>query len=334
MANVVTEAFSATYGGANLNEIFYEPTFRSDEILANYRVIPNVKHKMNVFAAAPLTKIVAAHGGCSSDLTGGAFDLSDKTIEAGRCRVALEQCAEEFFGTYIEELYRSGVDAMNVEGTEIGDMMVKRTVDGIGQDIVRLAWGGNTADADADYKTLNGWMKLMAAETVIEEAGTVGSVTSTDAINLLRAVFDGAPAALQQVAAGEKKMFVTPRLFNAYLANLEGGSSDLAYASQKDGVMKVSFRGVQLVPMYEWDTILTDTDPTLFTDAADEECNDGVCYIASQNLIIGTDVTDPQSQLKMWYDDKDEKVLVRSYFKLGVQYLFSSLTQWGIIASA
>tara|TARA_R110000822_G_scaffold14006_9_gene49421 strand:+ start:1548 stop:2549 length:1002 start_codon:yes stop_codon:yes gene_type:complete len=333
MANVVDKAFSATYGGANLNEIFYEPTFRSDEILANYRVIPNVKHKMNVFAAAPLTKIVNAYTGCSSALTGGDFDLSDKTIEAGRCRVALEQCADEFFGTYIEELYRSGVDATNVEGTEIGDMMVKRTVDGIGQDVVRLAWGGDTTAATA-YAPLNGWMKLMAAETVIEEVGTVGSVSGTDAINLLRAVFDGAPAALQQIAVAEKKMFVTPRLFNAYLANLEGTSSDLAYASQKDGVMKVSFRGVELVPMYEWDTILTDTNPALFTDAAAAECNDGVCYIATQNLLIGTDVADPQSQLKMWYEDKDEKVLVRSYFKLGVQYLFSSLTQWGIVASA
>jgi hypothetical protein len=151
---------------------------------------------------------------------------------------------------------------------------------------------------------------------------------------LLRAVYNGAPAALQQIAAADKKMFVTPRLFNAYLANLEGTSSDLAYASQKDGVMKVSFRGVELVAMYEWDTILTDTDPALFTDSSAAECNDGVCYVATQNLLIGTDVTDPQSQLKMWYDDKDEKVLVRSYFKLGVQYLFSSLTQWGIIASA
>ena len=176
-------------------------------------------------------------------------------------------------------------------------------------------------------------MKLMAAETVIEEAGAVGTVTAEDAINLLRAVYNGAPAALQQIAAADKKMFVTPRLFNAYLANLEGTSSDLAYASQKDGVMKVSFRGVELVAMYEWDTILTDTDPALFTSAAADECNDGVCYVATQNLLIGTDVTDPQSQLKMWYEDKDEKVLVRSYFKLGVQYLFSSLTQWGIVTN-
>lgn len=332
MANVVDKDFSATYGGANLNEIFYEPTFRSDEILANYRVIPNVKHKMNVFAAAPLTKIVNAYTTCSSALTGGDFDLSDKTIEAGRCRVALEQCADEFFGTYIEELYRSGVDAANVEGTQVGDMMVKRTVDGIGQDIVRLAWGGDTTAATA-YAAFDGFMKLMAAETVIEEAGTVGAVSATDAINLLRAVYNGAPAALQQIAAADKKMFVTPRLFNAYLANLEGTSSDLAYASQKDGLMKVSFRGVELVAMYEWDTILTDTNPALFTAVGTEECNDGVCYVATQNLLIGTDVTDPQSQLKMWYEDKDEKVLVRSRFKLGVQYLFSSLTQWGIVTN-
>ena len=42
----------------NLNEIFYEPVFRSDDIMRNYRVIPNVKHVMNVYTAAALTKIV------------------------------------------------------------------------------------------------------------------------------------------------------------------------------------------------------------------------------------------------------------------------------------
>lgn len=338
MANVVDKAFSATYGGANLNEIFYEPTFRSEDILANYRVIPNVKHKMNVFAAAPLTKIVAAYTGCSSSTTGGDLDLSDKTIEAGRCRVALEQCADEFFGTYIEELYRSGVDAMNVEGTAVGEIMTKRTVDGIGQDVVRLAWGAD--GSTADYDQFEGWIKLFGADATIngakitEIAADIAAPTASDAINLIRNSYDKAPAALQQIPAAEKKMFVTPKVYNAYLANLEGTSADLAWSAQKDGVMKVSFRGVELVPMYEFDTILADLNPTLFNGGTTPvDSNNGVIYCATQNLIIGTDVSDPQGQLKMWYEDKDEKVLVRSYFKLGVQFLFSSLVQVGLMVN-
>ena len=47
---------------------------------------------MNVFTAAPLTKIVQSYSTCSSTSGTNQFDLADKTITAGRCRVALEQC--------------------------------------------------------------------------------------------------------------------------------------------------------------------------------------------------------------------------------------------------
>ena len=332
MANVATNSIAATYSGANLNEIFYEPVFRSDDIMRNYRVIPNVKHKMNVYTSAALTKIVRTQEGCN-DAEAGTFNVDDKVLTAGRCRVALSQCSDEFYGTYIEEMYRSGVDVNNIEGTQLADAIVNRAVTGIASDVVRLAWGGDTAvGIAAEYKIFDGWMKLMAAETVIEFAGTPAAPTAADAIGLIRNVYDQAPASLQQVAAGDKKMFVTPKIFNAYLANLEGSSADLAIVNQVDGMRRVMFRGVELVPMYEWDTILTDTDPALFNTAAGADVNNGVCYCAVENLIIGSDVTDPEGSFKVFYDDLEEKMFFRGYFKLGVQYLYSSLVQWGIVA--
>ncbi len=331
MANVATNSIAATYSGANLNEIFYEPVFRSDDIMRNYRVIPNVKHKMNVYTSAALTKIVRTQAGCN-DAEAGTFNVDDKVLTAGRCRVALSQCSDEFYGTYIEEMYRSGVDVNNIEGTQLADAIVNRAVTGIASDVVRLAWGGDTAvGIAAEYKIFDGWMKLMAAETVIEFAGTPAAPTAADAIGLIRNVYDQAPASLQQVAAGDKKMFVTPKIFNAYLANLEGSSADLAIVNQVDGMRRVMFRGVELVPMYEWDTILTDTDPALFNTAAGADVNNGVCYCAVENLIIGSDVTDPEGSFKVFYDDLEEKMFFRGYFKLGVQYLYSSLVQWGIV---
>ena len=332
MANVANNSIAATYGGAQLNELFYEPVFRSDDIMRNYRVIPNVKHKMNVYTSAALTKIVAKQTACSATSGSTQFDIDDKVITAGRCRVALEQCTDEFFGTYIEEMYRSGADVMNVEGTQLSDAIVNRAVKGIASDVVRLAWGGDIAGAVAGYTAFDGWMELMKAETVIEYAGTEAAPTAADAIGLIRNVYDQAPAALQQVPAGDKKMFVTPKIFNAYLANLEGSSADLAIVNQVDGMRKVMFRGVEIVPMYEWDTILTDTNPDLFITAAAANVNNGVCYCAVENLIIGSDVTDPEGSFKVFYDDLEEKMFFRGYFKLGVQYLYSSLVQWGIVA--
>ena len=339
MANVAKDNISATYSGADLDRIFYEPVFRSDDIMRNYRVIPNVKHKMNVYTSAALTKIVEKQGSCSTASSSVDFNIDDKVITAGRCRVALEQCSQEFYGTYIEEMYRSGVDVNNIEGTQLGDAIVNRAVKGIGQDVVRLAWGADTdittpAALASAYDLFDGWMKLMAAETVLEYTGTEAAPTAADAIGLIRQVYDQAPAALQQVPAGEKKMFVTPKIYNAYLANLETSptaTADLAIVNQQEGIRRVMFRGVELVPMYEWDTILADYNPALFLDSTGANVNNGVCYCAVENLIIGSDVTDPEGSFKVFYDDLEEKMFFRGYFKLGVQYLYSSLVQWGLV---
>jgi len=331
MANVANNAIAATYGGANLNEIFYEPVFRSEDLMRNYRVIPNVKHKMNVYTAAALTKIVESYSACSTSSGANQFNIDDKVITAGRCRVALEQCTDEFFGTFIEESYRNGADVMNIEGTQLADAIVDRAVKGIAQDVVRLAWGGDVAGAVAGYTAFDGWMELMKAETVLTHTGVAPAVpTAAEALALIMKVYDGAPAALQQVAPQDKKMFVTPKLYNAYLQNLEGTGSDLAIVNRVDATPRVSFRGVELVAMYEWDTILTDTNPDLFINAA-TNFDQGMCYVAVDNLIIGSDVTDPEGSFKVFYDDLEEKMFFRGYFKLGVQYLYSSLVQWGLL---
>ena len=336
MANVAANSIAATYGGANLNEIFYEPVFRSEDLMRNYRVIPNVKHKMNVYTAAALTKIVEVYDNCSTTSGTNQFNIDDKVITAGRCRVALEQCTQEFFGTFIEESYRNGADVMNIEGTQLADAIVDRAVRGISQDVVRLAWGGDTGIAGAAplvaaYNVFDGWMELMKAETVLTfNSATPADPIASDALSLIMNVYDGAPAALQQVAPADKKMFVTPKLYNAYLQNLEGNGADLAIVNRVDGSARVSFRGVELVPMYEWDTILTDTNPDLFANGGNQ-FDQGVCYVAVDNLIIGSDVTDPEGSFKVFYDDLEEKMFFRGYFKLGVQYLYSSLVQWGIL---
>jgi hypothetical protein len=331
MANVANKGTFAAYNGASLNDLFYEPVFRSDDIMRNYRVIPNVKHKMNVYTSAALTKIVEPYSACSATSGATQFNIENKTITAGRCRVALEQCTDEFFDTYIEEMYRDGVDVMNLEGTQLGDAIVNRAVKGIASDVVRLAWGGDVAGGVAGYTAFDGWMELMKAEPVTEVVlASITAPTSAEALTMLKTIYDGAPVALQQVAPEDKKMFVTPKIFNAYLANLEGTAADLAIVNQQEGIRRVMFRGVEVVAMYEWATIVADTNPDVFQTAAGANNTQGLCYCAVENLIIGSDVTDPEGSFKVFYDDLEEKMYFRGYFKLGVQYLYSSLVQWGL----
>ena len=74
---------------------------------------------------------------------------------------------DEFFGTFIEESYRNGVDVMNMEGTQLGDAIVNRAVAGIASDVVRLAWGGDVHGAVPGYSAFNGWMEINESRNCI-----------------------------------------------------------------------------------------------------------------------------------------------------------------------
>ena len=45
------------------------------------------------------------------------------------------------YGTYIEEMYRSGVDVMNIEGTQLSDAIVNRAVTGIASRCSKISMG-------------------------------------------------------------------------------------------------------------------------------------------------------------------------------------------------
>ena len=72
--------------------------------------------------------------------------------------------------------------------------------------------------------------------------------------------------------------------------------------------------------MYDWDTAISQRA------ISDDNC---AVYVAKANLAVGTDTNDPEGEMKMFYDDLTEKVYVRAYFKLGVQFLHDSMVQIG-----
>ena len=82
--------------------------------------------------------------------------------------------------------------------------------------------------------------------------------------------------------------------------------------------------------MYEWDTALTALTgadlPPLFTCATKGiQATQGCIYAAKSNLIIGSNVTDPDNQLKMFYDEVSDNMYIRSNFTMGYQYGWNSM---------
>tara|TARA_R110000824_G_scaffold314624_6_gene501472 strand:+ start:4795 stop:5778 length:984 start_codon:yes stop_codon:yes gene_type:complete len=326
MANVATDNIGATYSGANFNELFLEPIFRDSDLM-QFRVIPNVKHVMNLYTADALSCIVQKYTTCSSSDTGETFNVNDKVLTAGRMRVAVSQCQDEFFGTYLEESFRNGINVFNLEGTALMDTILQNVRNGISRDVVRLAWFGDTAEAGSSaacYNSTDGWWKLLIADAVVDAnkvaIANSGAFATGDAIVALRALWAAAPSALQGVGNNEKAFYVSRLIYDDYLTTLESQGNAEGQRQLVDGTIRTYFRGVEVIPMYDWDVA---TAQRLITD------NVRAVYVAKQNLAVGTDTNDPEGEMKMFYDDLTEKVYVRAYFKLGVQFLHDSLVVIG-----
>tara|TARA_R100001440_G_scaffold1183_8_gene3934 strand:- start:2579 stop:3649 length:1071 start_codon:yes stop_codon:yes gene_type:complete len=346
---------SVTYNGTYAASMLLEPIFRSDDVMQNYTVLPNVKYKQNVLLATGLNKIVMANGGCGSTDNSGtglttSFNIDDKVIEVSNCSVKMSQCFDTFTQEVIVESYKTGINMPDLTGTELARVITDRVRKGLAQDIVRVMWGGDTSSSDVTYKWADGLFELFndASIAPIQQAVTSGTghkavggtILSGDAVSLLTKIFDSAPANLQQVPASEKKMFVTPNIYNAYFGALTlinaAGSTDGARAEAISGASytRLFFRGVEICPMYEWDTIFTDLTPALWNinsggGAADYK--NGVVYAAKSNLMIGSDVTSQENQFKMFYDEVTDNMYIRSLFKMGYQFGYNSLVACGAL---
>ena len=364
--DIADNGLGGTYVGGYAAGILLEPMFRSDEIMRNYTLYPNVKYKQNIMMANKLTDITAVNTGCGANTCTGAnlndFDITQKVLEVQNVSVKQTQCWDEFKAEVIRESYNAGVNMPDLNGTQLAEIIGKRVQQGIQHDTVRNMWAGDSAlnlgAANCSYGSMgDGLWKLLSVGNAIngtrlrEITGTTtaanliavgAAILPTDAELLLTTVFDTAPAELQQTPAGEKKMFVTPNIYNAYYGTLTAlaptiGAVDYGHSEAQSGVnyTKLRFRGVEIVPMYEWDTSLTAlagaTHPALFTSAAAADLTQGCIYAAKRNLFIGSDVTAPENNFKMFYDESAEDMKIRAYFTMGFQYGWNSLVNGGML---
>jgi len=366
MANVALQAGGTlAYNGTYASKILLEPMFHSDDIMRNYTIYPNVKYKQNIVMAPSLSSITAVNDGCTAvnaNCDPAGFTVTQKQIVVSNVAVKQTQCWAEFKDSVIVESYRNGVNMPDLTGTQLAQVIIDRVREGIKSDMVRNMWAGDTAAGviaiDCTYDSMGDglWVKLSAGNAINgtqlrEVQGTLGAANAAyitvgatlpaaDAILLLEDVFNTASAALAQVPASEKRIFCTPNVYNAWYSALtqvaSAGAVDYGHSEAQTGKARLYFRGVELVPMYEWDSALTAlagaTFPALFTAAtAAIDATAGCIYVAKENLLIGTDVSSPENEMKMFYDEITDKMYIRAGFTMGFQYGWNALVNGSML---
>ena len=331
MANMLSTDFTHTYAGKELlTEVFYQPQHdgSGQNPFDLYRVMSDVKTKKKIYVVQKLAKIVQADTGCGFSASGNN-SIQDRIIDPVKLKVNLEECEDAFNETIFAEAQKSGVSRADLTGTAIEQILLTATARGIREDLVKMAWFGNAASADSFYGNFDsffekilsgtsGTTKLDLNSSATYEAG--GALASDGALAAMRAMYSGQGSAMRSIAATDKKYYVTSTVYDNLQSTLEATGADSGLNRIQDGG-SLKFRGSEVVDMSIWDAALDESGNPNSGDIG----NNAIVYTTPDNLIIGTDVTDPASELKVWFDEKDEKVYIKSKFNYAVQIVHDEL---------
>lgn len=323
--------FTHTYAGKELlTEVFYQP--QSDGAGQNpfdlYRVMSDVKTKKNIYVVQKLQKIVQPDTGCGFSASGNN-SIQDRIIDPVKLKINLEECEDAFAETIFAEAQRSGVGRADLTGTAIEQILLTAAARGLREDLIKMAWFQASSSSDSFYGNFDGYFEKIVdsgfggyvldlnTSATYESGGTLASDGSLAA---LRNLYTNQPAAMRGIAAGDKTWYVTSTVYDNLQNTLEATGADSGLNRIQDGG-SLKFRGSNVVDMSIFDSALADSANPNAGDIGDN----AIVYTTPDNLIVGTDVSDPVSEMKVWFDEKDEKVYIKSKFNYGVQIVHDEL---------
>ncbi len=336
MANAVQTSFTHTYAGKELiTEIFWQPQEGSDDVFSNYNVM-NVRDKKNLYIPGTLQKILKEYSSCGFSASGN-LTISDRTISTEKVKVNLQQCEDAWDDTIFAESLRTGTDIDDLRGTVVETIIRRKTLEAIRVDIARMCWFGQDG-AQADYGPFDGWLELalsssgdlgqvldMSANGSIETASDNDTLVSDGSITAFRLLWEGQSKTLRSVPKKDKRWFVTATIMDNYLTTLEDTQNEKGQTTLEDGTEIVKFRGQLLVEVLGWDTQLSDSDNPQKTPIG----NNLIVYTTPENLIVGSDISDPDANLKMFHSEETETLKTIAKLKLGAQILHPELMSIG-----
>lgn len=320
-------SIDVSFEGEEARTIFIEPIYMEEDLRSNFRIIPNVVSKKKLAFVQELEKIVRRYTGCGFSPL-GSTKVYDRWIEVDRAKADVAMCWEEFKDTVYEELLKKGTSIGDLTGTilmTLAETMIKNAVR---KDNIRLAFFGNREDSDPAYDVTDGlWTAilpvLVAANQVPYLNTNSGSALSAgDGKEILATLWANQDIRLKGLPNAMKKYWVDGSIYEQYLDDLESaGGGDAGRQMVIDGVTTVTYRGIEVKPMWQWDEIMA-------TDFAQTQSH--LALLSSpQNMALATDVQDPESQFRMWYDEEDEQVKIKGRWKMGYNIIHPSLLSVG-----
>lgn len=318
MANALT--IDSTWTSEYFAERFLKPALLTDGLfVGGYDVDPLVNKSKTVYEGTRLRGVVQEKTTCGFNPSGTSA-LTEVVLTTKPLAVNLEQCAAEFYDTIFKKELKRGTAITDLSGTIVAQYMEENALDAIIHDTFAMAWFGNTSIAStaagAFLRPFNGWFKLFEDDANVSKIsiGTTGDF----GIAALKTAYESATGQLIR-QTGNPVFKVTPQIYYNVLATFENSNTDYGLTRLSDGG-PLTYRGIPVMEEKTWTETINNyslgTEYRMF-------------FGNLENLHVGTDIANPGSDAKLFYDELEEKYYFKSNFDLGVNYTHANLIVYG-----
>jgi hypothetical protein len=315
MANATT--IVSTWSSEYFAEVFLTPALVSQGLFnGGYDVDPLVNKSKTVYVGSELTGIVRKKSTCGFD-PNGTFGLSEVVLTTQPMAINLEQCAAEFYDTIFKKELKKGTAVTDLSGTIIETYIVENYQRAMVNDTFALAWFGSTALASTAFLSpITGWFNLFEADSNVSKI-SIGS-TGDYALAALRTAYESTTGQLIR-QTGNPVIHVTPDMYYNLLVTFENAGTDYGLTKLSDGGM-LTFRGIPVVEETTWTKVINQYSLS----------NESRLFFGNlENLHVGTNIANPASDAKLFYDELTEKYYFKANFDLGVNYTHANLIVYG-----
>lgn len=319
MAELFTGLDSFNWSQEDVQKYFLEPLFVSNNSLEHFDVmtdISGVSIKLDRYSALKgITKNQTLTGFSADDTQSTNSNI---TLTLSRLEVEHKQSAFSMFNHIKSQLLKQGINRNDISGTKIMEIVSALILGGIQRDFSSILWWGDTengggadaspATANAPYTLTNGIWKQMS-EQLVATTAAAGQVVTGNANSLLDLEAMVAARSVD-LAAVPNVIWCSQAFAEDYKKQLRAANTHTqAYADLQNGIQNLSFDGIPMKVMPEWDVDIAanggnmaEMDGGLAPNAAAEKR----CAILTMpgNFTVATDFN--ANPVDMWYN-RDEK---------------------------
>jgi hypothetical protein len=261
--------------------------------------------------------VVLQEGANCGFVSSGTTTLSQRPLTVADIKVMEKFCTKDLEAYWLQTKMQPGSDADNMEEM-VRDTIIERKISGVAEANGKIMWQGDTGSGDANLAHFDGYLEIVKDAVALADAnspvnGNPDSILVATGITLanVEAIVDKQIELIPENILSRPDLFVGVnwRVFRLYIAALKNANYFHYVASSEDiqnGSITIPGTNIKLEALHG----LTGVDKIVTS------------YWG--NMYMGTDLTNEEEDVNLYYSADNEEHRLTIRYKIGVNIMFTN----------